>query len=100
MEPRRKATSGKARNSPCVVGCGTKAGTILQKSPGPFPCPFLTVIFLIRVDPFPVSWTRPPGHSCNLLPFIGQMMISGRQLENHAVEVFPTQMVREENKGL
>uniref|UniRef100_A0A4W2G0W9 Trophoblast Kunitz domain protein 1-like n=1 Tax=Bos indicus x Bos taurus TaxID=30522 RepID=A0A4W2G0W9_BOBOX len=30
---------------------------------------------------------------------MSQMMISGRQLENHAVEVFPTQTLREENKA-
>ncbi|KAF4023683.1 hypothetical protein G4228_015282 [Cervus hanglu yarkandensis] len=29
----------------------------------------------------------------------GQMMISGRQLENHTVEVFPTQVLKEENKA-
>uniref|UniRef100_A0A8C6CSQ4 BPTI/Kunitz inhibitor domain-containing protein n=1 Tax=Moschus moschiferus TaxID=68415 RepID=A0A8C6CSQ4_MOSMO len=28
-----------------------------------------------------------------------RMMISGRQLENHTVEVFPTQMLKEENKA-
>ncbi|XP_055281838.1 trophoblast Kunitz domain protein 1-like [Moschus berezovskii] len=30
---------------------------------------------------------------------MSQMMISGRQLENHTVEVFPTQMLKEENKA-
>ena len=47
------------KHSPCVVGCGTKADTILLKYPGPFPCPFLTY-FLSIFDPFPVSWSRPP----------------------------------------
>ncbi|XP_043738700.1 trophoblast Kunitz domain protein 1-like [Cervus elaphus] len=30
---------------------------------------------------------------------MSQMMISGRQLENHTVEVFPTQVLKEENKA-
>ncbi|XP_065775876.1 trophoblast Kunitz domain protein 1-like [Muntiacus reevesi] len=30
---------------------------------------------------------------------MSQMMISGRQLENHTVEVFPTQALKEENKA-
>ncbi|XP_069402432.1 trophoblast Kunitz domain protein 1-like [Ovis canadensis] len=30
---------------------------------------------------------------------MSQMMISGRQLENHTVEVFPTQTLKEENKA-
>ena len=47
------------KQSPCAVGCGIMAETILQKSPGPFPCCLLTVIFLSMFDPFPVSWTRP-----------------------------------------
>ena len=99
MEPWRKATSGRARNSPCVVGCGTKAGTILQKSPGPFPCPFLTVIFLSLLI---LSLFHGPDllETLVICSFIGQMMITGRQLENHTVEMFPTQMLKEENKGL
>ena len=32
----------------------------ITKVSGLFPCPFLTLIFLSMVDPFSVSWTRPP----------------------------------------
>ena len=40
------------KHSSCVVGCETKADIILPKSPGPFPCPLLTVIFLTMFDLF------------------------------------------------
>lgn len=89
-----------SKKQPLCSGLWDQIWYNITKVSRPFPLSFFDCYFLIHVDPFPVSWTRPPGNSCNLLSFIGQMMISGRQLENHTVEVFPTQMLKEENKGL
>uniref|UniRef100_A0A8B9XTL6 BPTI/Kunitz inhibitor domain-containing protein n=1 Tax=Bos mutus grunniens TaxID=30521 RepID=A0A8B9XTL6_BOSMU len=59
----------------------------------------LLFLLVILVDSTPVyeHHTQDQGRSRLTSPL--QMMISGRQLENHAVEVFPTQMLREENKA-
>ena len=45
------------KHSPCGVAWGSKADTILGKSPGPFPCCLLTGIILCICVPFLVSWT-------------------------------------------
>uniref|UniRef100_A0A4W2EF37 Trophoblast Kunitz domain protein 1-like n=1 Tax=Bos indicus x Bos taurus TaxID=30522 RepID=A0A4W2EF37_BOBOX len=59
----------------------------------------LLFLLVILVDSTPVyeHHTQDQGRSRLTSPL--QMMISGRQLENHAVEVFPTQTLREENKA-
>ena len=81
------------KHIPCVVGCGTKPETILLKSLGSFPCPFwLSFSCSYLMDQ--ASW-----NSCNLLSFVGQVMISGTQLENHTVEEFPTQILKHGKKG-
>nr|XP_014337904.1 PREDICTED: trophoblast Kunitz domain protein 1 isoform X4 [Bos mutus] len=70
----------------------------------------LLFLLVILVDSTPVYEHHTQDQVAELLKGMGfdeikglpqtmsQMMISGRQLENHAVEVFPTQMLREENK--
>ena len=93
------------KQSPCAVGCGIMAETILQKSPGPFPCCLLTVIIFSMFDPFPVSLKQASWNSWNLLSFIGQVMISGIQFDNHTLEEYQTLKIEystlnEENKGL
>ena len=45
------------KHSPCGVSCGSKADTILGKSPGPFPCCPLTGIILCICVPLLVSRT-------------------------------------------
>ncbi|KAF4023681.1 hypothetical protein G4228_015284 [Cervus hanglu yarkandensis] len=95
FDPQRRTKARKLETEPCAVGCGTMAETILQKSPGPFPCCLLTVIIFSMFDPFPVS---------NVLSFIGQVMISGIQFDNHTLEEYQTLKIEystlnEENKA-
>ena len=93
------------KHSPCRVACGSKVDKIYWKFPGAFSCYLLMSIMLSMLDPFAVSWTRLKIHSWNLLGFIGQVMISGIQFDNHAQEELPTLEIEystlsEEIKGL
>ena len=56
-EPGGEQLQGKQETQPFGVAYGSKADTILGKSPGPFPCCLLTGIILCICVPFLVSWT-------------------------------------------
>ena len=77
----------------------------IMKVSRPFPLLSFDWYYLIHVWSFSCFMDQASWNSWNLLSFIGQVMISGIQFENHMPEELPTlnmeySTLNEENKGL
>ena len=60
--PEQSSCRESKKHSYVWLACGTKADTILAKSPRPLPCPFLTINLLSIFDPCPGSWSKTPDN--------------------------------------
>ena len=91
-------------NSTYEGECGMKAEKTTKVS-GPFPLLSFDCYCLFHVWSFSYFMKQASWNSWNLLCFIGQVMISGIQFDNHTLEEYQTLKIEystlnEENKGL
>ena len=69
--PEQSSFRERKKHSYVWLACGTKADTILAKSPRTLPCPFLTINLLSIFDPCPGSWSKTPDNFGAFFSFIG-----------------------------
>ena len=101
----RGAAAGKARNTALWGSIWEQGWYNIRTVSRPFPLLSFDWYYIMHLCSFSSFMDHVFWNSWNLLSFIGQVMISGIQFDNHTQEEMPTLQIEystliEENKGL